>query len=94
MARSLPAAKSPITTAPAAQAALYQPAAIPIEKALSATPTVEAAPTAKPVMLTAIKALPSLRPAKRYAVEPLEALFFTQKLMPKSIAMYRHTIIN
>ena len=41
--------------APMDQAPLYQPAARPIFVALSATPTVEAAPTAMPVMLTATR---------------------------------------
>lgn len=66
--RYLPAATKPMTMAPIAQAALYQPAARPTLTALSATPTVEAAPTAMPVMLTATRPVENLRPAKRYSV--------------------------
>ena len=55
-------------TAPMAQAALYQPAARPMVVALSATPTVDAAPTAMPVMLTATRPVEKRRPANKYSV--------------------------
>ena len=94
MERSLPAAKRPITKAPIDQAPLYQPAARPTLKARCATPTVEAAPTARPVTLTATRIVFSLRPASKNAVEPESALCLTHKLMPKSNAMYTTTITN
>lgn len=66
--RYFPAATKPMTMAPMAQAPLYQPADKPIFVALSATPTVEAAPTAMPVTLTAIRPVENLRPANKYSV--------------------------
>ena len=66
--RYLPAATKPMMMAPIAQAALYQPAARPIFVALSATPTVEAAPTAMPVILTATRPVENWRPANKYSV--------------------------
>lgn len=54
----------PITMAPSAQAIVYQPAERPTRKACSETPMVEAPPTARPIMVTAISGVLSLRPAR------------------------------
>ena len=66
-----------MTTAPIAHAPLYQPAAIPTCVAFSATPTVEAAPTARPVTLKAISDVDNFLPANKYSIGFLLARFFT-----------------
>lgn len=55
--------KIPITIAPIAQAIVYQPADKPTLKACSETPIVEAPPTARPMIVTAISGADNLRPA-------------------------------
>ena len=57
------AIKIPITIAPIAQAIVYQPADKPTLKACSETPIVEAPPTARPMIVTAISGADNLRPA-------------------------------
>ena len=55
---------TPMVIAPIPQAMVYQPAEIPTRKACSETPMVEAPPTARPMMETAIKGVESCRPAR------------------------------
>ena len=92
--RYLPAATIPIMMAPMDQAPLYQPADNPIFVALSATPTVEAAPTAIPVILTATSPAENLRPANRYSVGFCPARRFTYKEIPNNSRMYKITILS
>ena len=92
--RYRPAATIPMMMAPMAQAPLYQPADNPIFVALSATPTVEAAPTAIPVIVTATSPAENLRPANRYSVGFCPARRFTYKEIPNNSRIYKMTILS